>query len=118
MIDKTTITISSLITIGLVTLGMLTPAFFDKDKYYCETRQDLGLKQCTEILPYYGISNGKCVLESETSKLCRTGWLKVTNDMKLPDETINNEEKQKSILISNTIGKQYICDNLGCIKIS
>lgn len=106
--DKQSVTISSLITLGIVTISMLVPGFFDEQKYYCESRPELGVVNCDSFSKYIA-DNGKCIRTENTNLICKEGWKEVINDMVLPDD-VSNE-------INGVWGKTYICtENSGCIE--
>ena len=107
-VDKKTVGINALITLGIVLASMVTPAFFEADKYYCEDRPELGLKECTELTQYYGLPNGKCWAD-DGNRLCRSGWLLVENDLDIPEE-----EDYRPI---SSGGYQEKCDVSGCTPI-
>lgn len=104
--DKKTIGISSLITLGIVLAFMVTPTFFDKPKYYCETRPELGLIECDSFSKYVAI-NGKCIRDENTNLICREGWEEVIDDRDIPEET----QKQ---LTKKGWGESYSCYPEGC----
>jgi len=99
MIEKKTIGINSLVTMGILSLIIIVPGFFDSPNYFCESRPEIGVVQCDDFSKYVA-ENGKCIREENTNLICREGWVLVTNDIDLPDdnETIN---------IPDTIGKSY-----------
>jgi len=107
MVDNKTIGVSSLITLGIVTMVMLVPGFFDDPTYYCESRPNLGVVQCDDFSKYVAL-NGKCIRDDNTNLICRDGWVLVTNDTTLPEET----ETPKG-----EVGQQYLCSPEGCVKI-
>jgi len=110
MTETKTITISTLIAIGIVLAGMVTPSFFDGPKYYCESRPQLGVVSCDDFSKYVA-DNGKCIRNDNTNLICREGWLEVTNDLDLPEEEEENN-------INNINGAlKYKCNVKGCTEI-
>ena len=107
--ETKTITISTLITLGIIVSALVVPGFFDEDKYYCESR-DLGLFECDGFSKYVD-PNGKCLNATRDNvnygnKICRTGWVKVVDDrVELTEE-----------LLPQT-GKQYSCNQIECEEI-
>jgi len=90
--------LTGIITALLVLGGV---ALTDKDVYYCENSNTV--MRCDSLAKYYSLPNGKCNNAEVGNKLCRTGWIKVENDM----------------LISNiqTKQKQYLCSTKECIEV-
>ena len=86
MTDNKTIGISSLITLGIVTLSMIVPGFFDSPSYFCESRPELGIVNCDSFTKYVS-DNGKCIRNDNTNLICRDGWKLVEDDTQLPEET-------------------------------
>ena len=62
------------------------PDLFDDDvpKYFCETRPELGLKECDSFSKYVA-ELGKCIDNDGPNLICRSGWKLVINDT-MPDE--------------------------------
>jgi len=110
MTETKTITISTLIAIGIVLAGMVTPSFFDGPKYYCEARPQLGVVSCDDFSKYVA-DNGKCIRNDNTNLICREGWLEVTNDLDLPEEEENNINNIESGAL------KYECNVKGCTEI-
>lgn len=79
MADKKTITLTALITMAVVSAAFITPNFFDKPKYYCESRTELGIVDCDGFSKYIS-ENGKCLNAVTGNKICREGWSSVIND--------------------------------------
>lgn len=98
MVEAKTIGIGALVALlsGLVVLGGIS--IYDKNVYYCEASKVV--MQCDKLTAYYGLDNGKCVNAKVGNKLCRTGWLEVSNDI---------------IVGSEVSAKQYVCDFEGCV---
>jgi len=109
MVDKKTIGISALITLLIVTAGAIGPGFFEESKYYCEARPEVGVVSCDSFSKYVAIE-GKCIRNEDTNLICREGWLKVINDLELPEETEPNSN-------TDIWGQQYECGQDGCIEI-
>ena len=78
MVDNKTIGITSLITLGIVTLAMLVPGFFDKPKFYCE--KESSIMDCPGGLS--GGSHTRCYLNEEQNSwdYCSSGWIEVSDD--------------------------------------
>ena len=104
MTDKKTIGISSLIALGIVLAGMITPSFFDSPVYYCESRAELGVVQCDSFSKYVA-DNGKCIRDGNTNLICREGWVEVTNDLVM---------EEKGIIQSGNSGMKEVCTPDGC----
>jgi len=110
MVDKKTIGISSLVTLGIVIMSIITPTFFDDNKFYCESESSI-------INCPGGLSGGsitRCYLNEEKSSwdYCKSGWINVTDDLK-----IQEEPEPISDIIYIQDAKQYICDNKGCTEV-
>ena len=108
--DKKTIGIASLIAMGLISISMLVPGFFDSPKYVCESRPELGVVSCDSFSKYVDIQ-GKCIRDDNTNLICRDGWKEIIDDRDIPDEEIIEEENKKNIYSSNVIK----CTEVGCI---
>jgi len=63
MTDKKTIGISSLISLGIISLVILIPGFFDEPKYYCQSESSI--LSCPGGLS--GGSQTRCYLNEEKS---------------------------------------------------
>ncbi len=110
MTDKKTIGINSLITLGLISLMMITPTFFEKDNYYCESR---GLiQECNSLSGGMGT---RCYLtpEADSWLFCSEGWTLINNDLPI--------QQEEEILIKPPVsqsrgvwGITYTCDQSGC----
>jgi len=101
MVDKKTIGVTSLITLGIVFGSMIGLNFFDEPKYYCEERPELGLIQCDHFSKYVA-ENGKCVRNKDTNLICRGGWKLVVDDTILPEEP-------ESSIGHEGIGREWVC---------
>ena len=107
MTDVQSIGISSLIAIGLVTLAMLSPDFFETQKYYCES-------EGTVLECVGGLSSGsatRCYLNTEKNSwdYCSSGWIQITDDRPIQDNGTTPKP---------TIGeKAWLCSVEGCIPI-
>ncbi len=100
MVDGKNISISALITLGLISASIIIPGFFDEPKYYCETRPELNFVTCDEFSKYVS-PNGKCFNHDSPNFICRSGWLNVTNDLNI---------SSNNILYEDNIGRQeFIC---------
>jgi len=75
--DKKTITIGTLAILTISILGGII--LTDDNVYYCEDRSIV--MQCEKLTKYYSLDNGKCWNQDIGNKLCRTGWLKVEDDV-------------------------------------
>jgi len=78
--DNKTIGVSALIAAGLIVASMVIPGFFDEPKYTCESRPEIGIKECDSFSKYVH-ELGKCIDDDGPNYICRTGWMLVTNDM-------------------------------------
>ena len=105
MVDKVTIGISSLITIGIILASMNTPTFFDNTKYYCESESSI--MECPGDLS--GGSQTRCYLNEEKSSwdYCRSGWVEITDDL-----IIQEEPESEPPITSGLI--KYLCDSEKC----
>ena len=109
MVDKKTVGINSLITIGLILASMVTPTFFDTTQYYCEVESSI--MECDG-----GLSSGqgtRCYLNAEKSNwdYCRSGWVEIVDDTIIQEEPINNTN------LIGIWGAQYRCDNNNCVEV-
>lgn len=110
----TTISILLLIAAGINVLP--------DDNYYCEVRELP--YHCDSLSSYYGLSNGKCINDISTNKLCRSGWFEIdrnkneTNsevvgiklnkdDVYLVCQSIGNRLSECQMLDSNKIIYKY-----------
>lgn len=113
MIDKKTIGISSLITIGLILSSMIVPTFFEETKYYCENEQSI--MECPGELS--GGSHTRCYLNVEKNSwdYCRSGWVEITDDL-----IIQEEPEPEPIIYPNvpesSKGTKWECSPEGCIE--
>ena len=108
MVDKKTIGISSLITIGIILTSMITPTFFDTAKYYCE--DESSILECPGELS--GGKHTRCYFTEEQNSwdYCSTGWIEVTDDLII-------QEEPKNITLSSGLIK-YTCSPEGCELVS
>ena len=60
------------------------PDLFDSPKYFCETRPELGLKECDSFKKYVS-EEGKCIDDDGPNFICRSGWMLVIDDYIFPD---------------------------------
>ena len=108
MADNQTIGITALITMLIVTAGSIVPGYFDTDKYYCESRPELGVVECDEFTKYVH-EQGKCIRNEDTNLICRDGWKLVIDDQ-LPEEI---EEEIPPAVSDAKI--QVVCNQIECI---
>ena len=111
--DKKTIGISSLITLGLISLFMITPNFFENDKYYCESR---GLIETCNSLS--GGLGTRCYINEEASSwlVCREGWIPIENDIQ--ENETKQEQETKPTKKDGVWGVKYSCNQNECIIIN
>jgi len=110
MVDNKTIGISTLITLGLVLAGIITPSFFEEPKYYCE--YESSIMSCEG-----GLSSGsqtRCYLNTDKTSwdYCRSGWLLINNDMNLQDNNTNGNPSD-----DNSGVAKELCSRDGCISL-
>lgn len=105
--DKKTIGISSLITLAIISLSMITPTFFDEQKYYCESESSI--KECPGNLS--GGTGTRCYLNEERTSwdYCKGGWVEVTNDL------IIQEEPEEDTIPNPKRSGSYQCTPEGCV---
>lgn len=111
MVDKKTIGISALITLGLILTSVITPTFFDTPKFYCEV--EASILKCPGGLS--GGSGTRCYLNKEKSNwdYCSTGWMEITDDL------VIREEPTSALTTSPSIGgTKWRCSPESCILIS
>ncbi len=87
--DKKTILLSVIIA-SLFSLGINVTfpddLFVDNvPKYFCETRPELGFKECDSFSKYVS-ELGKCIDDDGPNFICRSGWMLVIDDYTFPDE--------------------------------
>ena len=113
MVDKTTIAISSLITIGIILASMITPTFFDNTKYYCE--DESSIMECPGELS--GGSQTRCYLNEEKNSwdYCSSGWIEITDDLIIQEEP-EDEIPTDEIPIKGLT--KYLCSPEKCELIS
>ena len=107
MVEKKTIGISALISLSIVLASLIIPGFFDTPKYYCEARPEVGLMECDGFSKYVS-EVGKC-LNPNGNKVCRDGWVLVTNDFVLDAEPISDPEPVINNAVPGTSANEYIC---------
>ena len=108
MVDKTTIGISSLITIGIILATMITPTFFDNPKYYCESESSI--VECPGDLS--GGSQTRCYLNTEKNSwdYCSSGWVEITDDLIIQEES----QPDYTNIPSQTPGTKWMCSPEKC----
>lgn len=99
MVEQKTINASTLGILGVLILSLIVPGFFDKPKYYCEDRPDIGLWEFDGFSKYYSLEYGKGLNGTQdgiiySNKLCRTGWELVIDDRIIVNDT--EEESQST----------------------
>lgn len=89
----------------LLTLGG-TVVFdsFKEDVFYCEAT-NIAMR-CDSLSAYYSLPNGKCNNAVIGNKLCRTGWIKIENDM-----VISPPQDEENV------GGKWSCSPSGCIPL-
>ena len=107
MVDAKTVGVSALITLGLLTAGMIGSNFFEEEKYYCQAEQSI--MTCPG-----GLSGGtgtRCYLNEEQNSwdYCRGGWELITNDLQIKEEPI--------IKVQGECPEKYSCDPEGCTRL-
>ena len=112
-LDKKTIGITSLITLGIVLAGLVVPGFFDTPKYYCEAESSI--KDCPG-----GLSGGsvtRCYLNEEKTSwdYCKTGWVQVTDDRPIQEDSNSPPIIEIIEVHKTTIGqKRWLCSIESC----
>ena len=114
--DKTTIGISALITLGIVIASIVGPSYFDEPKYFCEARPEIGVVSCDSFSKYVS-ENGKCIREDNTNLICREGWALVTDDRQPPEEIEEPEPTPQPTPTPSPSGTKYRCDQTKCVII-
>lgn len=111
MTDKKTIGISSLVTLGLISLFMITPSFFEEAKYYCESR---GLIETCNSLS--GGLGTRCYLDKDESSwlVCREGWKLINNDIQENETKEEKEQETKPTKKDGVWGVKYSCNQNEC----
>jgi len=102
--ENKTIGLSVLLVILGSLAGIYGTTVFDDDAYYCEATSSILV--CDRLSKYYDLPNGKCY-NPEGNKLCRSGWLKITDDV------VKSLEATPVIKSSN--GGTYICSHEECV---
>lgn len=117
MVDKQTIGISALITLGIVLAGLGAQNLLLNDqgqpvtKYYCQAESSI--LECPG-----GLSTGigtRCYLNlNKTSyDYCSSGWAEITDDLQIQDD-ITPEPDTNS---QSTGAVKYQCDQTQCLPI-
>ncbi len=99
METKTKLTIGIIITFLLATSG----TYFlsqDDNAFYCESRDMVLICEKLSAVNDLGLQT-RCYFE-ETYKTCNTGWEKIEIGQELTKETL---------------GKQYLCNQINCMEI-
>lgn len=120
MVDKKSVTLNSLITTALIVVSMIIPVMWEPDAepvYFCEARPEVGFVHCDGFSKYVS-PVGKCLGAEWQSialgnKICREGWVLVTNDLDLSDSEVETS-------INPPAQGDYNCKPVnkgGCIKI-
>ncbi len=104
---KKEITISAITSLLILTGVLVGIEQFKLDEFFCEARLGLGGYPCESFSKYYGLPNGKCLNSKTGNKLCRTGWVKIIDEIEKTEEMIKTVE-----------GKRYICNPDGCKAIN
>jgi len=109
MVDKKTIGITSLITLGIILVSLVGPGFFDNNNFYCESESSI--IECPG-----GLSGGlgtRCYLNTEKNSwdYCSSGWAEIINDTQIQEEP--NIPSQGI----GVWGEQYNCDQEKCVKV-
>lgn len=85
----------------LSTGGLVAYNSFQPNTYYCEPSKTV--MKCDSLSAYYGLSNGKCINKQLGNKLCKTGWMEITND---------------KIIEQNTSINKWLCSTESCIPMN
>ncbi len=111
MVDKKTIGISALITLGLFTSLIVGTSYFDNPKYYCEAESSI--MECPGELS--GGLGTRCYLNTNKSRwdYCKSGWIEITNDLVIQGEL----DDDKSIPDS-TKGTRWLCSPMECMGLN
>ncbi|GAG54576.1 unnamed protein product [marine sediment metagenome] len=111
MVDKKTIGISSLITLGIVVLALIVPGFFDTPKYYCEAESSI--MECPGDLS--GGLGTRCYLNVEKNSwdYCKSGWIEITNDLIIQEEPTPEPEPTPA----SVGGTKWLCSPVECKRI-
>ena len=114
MTDTKTIGISALITLLIIAGATIGPTFFDTPKYYCQ--DESSIMECPGDLS--GGSGTRCYLNTEKNSwdYCSSGWELITDDRPIQEEAKDEPVEQSTDTIG-VWGKQYSCDQEGCIEI-
>ena len=98
MVDKTKLTIGTIITLVMLLSGTYYIAQ-DDDAYYCESKDLVMI--CEKLSSGLGT---RCYFE-DTYKICSEGWKKLDNEVVLSPEVPISSIQQ---------GNQYLCSPQGC----
>lgn len=83
------------LVVGMLILGVGGSVVYDKFQpktYYCaDSKMIVG---CDSLSQYYSLANGKCLNQKVGNKLCKTGWLEITNDLVINDTSAGPSAKR------------------------
>jgi hypothetical protein len=108
-INKKTIGVSALITLGLLVAGLIGQSYLPEEKqYYCKASSTI--MSCAG-----GLSSGlgsRCYINEEKTswKTCSAGWLEITNDLIIQDEPQENPD----VINSENMGPAVCCGQGPC----
>jgi hypothetical protein len=93
--------------VGMLMLGVGGTVVYDKFQpktYYCQDTK--AIMSCDSLSQYYNLPNGKCLNQKVGNKLCRGGWLEITNDFVVNDTQVGYG------------AKRYLCGFDGCVPLN
>lgn len=110
------------IIIGTLLLGVGGTTIytsFQPQTYYCDATKTA--MKCDSLSQYYSLPNGKCLNSQIGNKLCKTGWLEITNDVIVepiiqPIAEPAIEPKETTINPTSN-SKQWLCSIKECVPI-
>jgi len=111
MVDKKTVGISSLISLGIISLVLIIPGFFTETKYYCEAESSI-------ISCPGGLSGGsmtRCYLNTQQDSwdYCKSGWVEVTDDRPIQEDNnviIDNRIDYCERQVCKTVDGESVCN--------